>query len=67
MATKEDFVRAEIARRGLTVVRHGCGYRIWGRDIDVLVARIDLLGDRDLHPAHSFSHFQHPPLTEKKA
>lgn len=66
MTPREKTVRDQITRRGLVLVRHGCGYRIWGRDVDVLVAGLDLLGERDLHPAHSFSHFQNP-TQEKKA
>jgi len=47
---RENFVRAEAARRGLLIEPFGLAWRIYGAGVDILVSRL-----ADLDPAHDFN------------
>ncbi len=49
-AEREARVRALIRERGLSLVRHGQGWRIYGADVDLLFRDFAWLDERDLRP-----------------
>lgn len=47
---RAEWMRQQIAERGLTLMRHGQAWRIVGVGVDVLTADYALLDVRDLNP-----------------
>jgi hypothetical protein len=50
MTSKADLARRLIEQRGLTIERFGRGYRVFGKDVDMLVENLMWLQEADLRP-----------------
>lgn len=54
--TKEELIRAESARRGLTIERTGKAWRIFGFNVDIVVASLASVDLIDLDPRVGIRH-----------